>query len=274
MERSFTFFPHLRSFFRRPAVSGLMACALVAASATLLQSCGKKKSSSSEFSSECVVPDDQTGTFIGKWQIAPVPIAFHVDDFSASELNAITAAATTWNRFFAASMGFQSLDFLDGEGKLRTVAENKPLYNCSTVIFDPQTQEYNGVIVIYKQKFWGYADKATTIARTSTCPDGNHHFYSGFIEVNFETFFSAGKQAPDLESIMLHEFGHLLGLKHSCEETPGDGMPNCSSKSLPSSYKTASLYPAFGYNEKGEGEKRRKVNTNDQGRMNCLYKDP
>jgi len=271
MERIYTAF-HFRKQFRT-WVTGACVALLLGVIGASLGGCGNKKKSTTEFSTECVVPDDQTGTFIGKWKIAPVPIAFHVDDFSQAELNAMTNAATTWNNFFAASMGFQGIDFLDSDGNVRTVVESKPLYNCSTVIFDSSAEEYSGVIVIYKQKFWGYSDKATTIARTSTCPDGNHNFYSGFIEVNFETFFSPGKQMPDLESIMLHEFGHLLGLKHSCEETPGDGMPNCSSKTLPKEYKAASLYPAFGYSDKGEGEKRRKVNANDQNRMNCLYKD-
>jgi hypothetical protein len=200
-----------------------------------------------------------------------VPIAFHEGDFSDSEIQAMTKAADTWNQFFSGSLGYGGLDYHNEDGSIRTLNEAKPLYSCNNPIIDPQGGGYNGAIVIYKQSIWAYKDKSSTIARTSTCPDGTRHFYTGFIELNFESFFVAGKKQPDLESIMLHEYGHLLGLKHSCEGASLDGIPNCSDLTLNPNYRSASLFPTFGYSADGKGEQRRKVNQNDQSRMNCLY---
>ena len=70
---------------------------------------------------------------------------------------------------------------------------------------------------------------------------------------------------------MLHEFGHLLGLNHSCEGTPKEGVPNCNDPSLSSAYYSAVMYPVFGFYPSGQGEQRRELADNDQGRANCLY---
>jgi hypothetical protein len=94
------------------------------------------------------------------------------------------------------------------------------------------------------------------------------------MEVNYVNFFVNGNRVPDLQSIVLHEMGHLMGINHSCttDSTKSSGtFPFCSS-SMDPSYRSASLYPNFSFYSNGTGEIRRSLNDNDEGRMNCVYK--
>ena len=94
-----------------------------------------------------------------------------------------------------------------------------------------------------------------------------------YMELNYQGFFVSGRKVPDLQTIMLHEFGHLLGLYHSCDSgSTKAGTPNCLSGTLKTEYRDAVMFPVFGFNEDLTGEQKRELNENDQGRANCLYK--
>jgi len=88
------------------------------------------------------------------------------------------------------------------------------------------------------------------------------------MEINYANFFSAGKPMPDLQSIVTHELGHLLGLDHSCSGTATSGMPACNQANT--DYVNALMYPALGFNG-AQGQVSRTIRTNDQQRANCLY---
>jgi hypothetical protein len=91
------------------------------------------------------------------------------------------------------------------------------------------------------------------------------------IEINYQNFFVDGKKLPDLESIILHEFGHLMGLNHSCEAAAKTGVPSCNQSGLNPDYISASMYPVFAFSTDGTGEQKRDLGTNDESRANCLY---
>ena len=92
------------------------------------------------------------------------------------------------------------------------------------------------------------------------------------LELNYEGFFTEGKKQPDLQTIVLHEFGHLLGLQHSCEVNPKKpGVPNCTADDVNPDYLSALMYPQFSFFDDGTGEQKQSLFTNDQGRGNCLY---
>ena len=83
-------------------------------------------------------------------------------------------------------------------------------------------------------------------------------FTSAVMELNYVNFFRSGMPVPDLQSLVTHELGHLLGLNHSCVGAGCNGAP--------SDYINAIMFPSY-----NPGSIKRALNSNDQGRANCLY---
>lgn len=221
---------------------------------------------------DCRLPDDQSATLSGRWLGMPVPLAVKAGAFGPDETRAVTNAATSWNKFTEASMGFLAFGFGDASNPTQSNA-NKPSSLCAQAIL--REHDFTGNVVLYKHSQWPYKSKGV-IALTSFCPRPANPFpriYMAIMELNYQDFFVEGKPVPDLQSIMLHEFGHLLGLNHSCESTKKAGFPDCRDPELPQPYFSASLFPIFSFNESGLGEKRLALGENDQGRTNCLYQD-
>jgi hypothetical protein len=185
-------------------------------------------------------------------------------------MTAIVNAAATWNSFYGASLGMQALDY--GSASSPNTSNNpKPTSVCSASIV--KDGAFSGQVVIYKTTNWPYSSEA--IALTSFCPSPASPLplmYQAIMEVNYKNFFISGKRQPDLQTIVLHEFGHLMGLSHSCESSAKTGIPNCNDASLNPDYFTALMYPSFGFDSAGTGEQKRNLRSNDQGRANCLYK--
>jgi hypothetical protein len=91
------------------------------------------------------------------------------------------------------------------------------------------------------------------------------------MELNYRDFFVAGKKQPDYQSILLHEFGHLIGLGHSCEVGASAGYPDCNG-TIPQSIFESAMFPVVQFTGL-VGEQRRTLRENDMARANCLYSD-
>ena len=233
------------------------------AMAGLVLSCAGK---TADLSTQCVTNADQATLFKGHWTAHPIPLAVIVTDFSSSELDALDAAIQVWNDFFQQSKGFQL--YLSGSSDYSLMSAGSARYTsaniCSQSVIGPSG--FGGKIMIYKDlSGWNYG--SSVIALTSLCPvitanSTYRSFTSAMMEINYQNYFTNGNPVPDLQSIITHELGHVLGLDHSCT---GSGCTNA-----PDDYVSAVMYPTLGFTG-GQGVQKRELTTNDEDRANCLY---
>ncbi len=228
-----------------------------------MSGCGSK--SGKKVIKECVLAEDQSGTLSGRWPITPVPVALFTGAFSGSDEAAFSAAAAKWNSFYSSSKGFQLINQGGTSGIPR------PTNICSGSIVGGST--FSGSVTVYPvSENWPYGSEV--IALTTTCPvPGNElpTFTMAAMEINQQNFFGDAPKQPDIESIALHEFGHLVGLRHSCEGFEANGIPKCDSPSLNQAYLAAVMFPAVVFDSSGNGEVKRDLQQNDMERANCLY---
>jgi len=204
---------------------------------------------------------------MGHWASHPIPLAVEAADFTAAELTALKAAIATWNNFYKESKGFE-LYLSDSSSPLALTSSGGTRVSqgtvCSETLVGPNG--FTNKIMIYKTTAgWTYG--SSIMALTSTCPvitanSTYRKFVSAVMEINFQNYFNAGQPVPDLQSIVTHELGHMLGLNHSCTGTGCTGAPT--------NYTSAMMYPSLGFDGTA-GRVKRTLTTNDQERANCLY---
>ncbi len=226
----------------------------------------------------CNIPSDQTGTISGRWPVTPIPVAFHDGDFESTvELPALTGAMDTWNAFHTAASKINTLDY-GTAATPRTSSANNPNQSgslCAQSLI--QSSKFTGNVVIYKMGRWPNSYPPTAIALTTFCSIAQSPYkrmYMAVMEINYQNFFVSGMKNPDLQSIVLHELGHLEGLDHSCAAGTKAGFPNCNDPNLNADYGSlaASMFPNFSFDATtGDGQQKRILGKNDQERANCLY---
>lgn len=244
----------IRSRFRE--ISRGIVCALIFACAPQIE----------PIATECALNADQKTTLRGHWSVHPIPLAVQAVDFSASELVSVQAAINTWNTFFQESKGFSL--FLSGTSSLDVLGAGGGHPTTRTICSQQMVNEHGFTqhLMIYKvTSGWSYG--SAVIGLTSTCPVSTssslYPIYSaGMMEINFQNFFVAGQPVPDLQTIITHELGHLMGVDHSCS---GSGCA-----SAPEDYIQAVMYPSIGF-DGIQGRAKRVLQPNDQKRANCLY---
>jgi hypothetical protein len=224
---------------------------------------------------ECNIPADQSGTISGKWAVTPVPIAFFQGHFDTAEITEMTKAADSWNKFFTASKSFNTLDYGGTVDNARvSSAANSAQTGSLCANGLVQGNQFSGNVVIYKLARWpaSYAQNAIALTSFCTLPSKPYsRMYMAVMEINYQNFFIQGAKLPDLQSIFLHELGHLMGLNHSCEAASKNGVPNCNDPGLNPDYSAASMFPVFTFDQAGLGQQKRDLESNDQSRANCLY---
>ncbi len=234
---------------------------------------GCAHSSSNSIQTQCVLNSDQANTITGKWANHPIPLSIQAVDFSASEQQAISAAVNSWNTFFQASKqltiynagGTSTADFTVQNSSTRVSSATV----CNTPIITPSG--FSNYVYIYKMSS-GWSFGSSAIAVTSTCPVTSNvssqfqTMTAAVMNINYQNYFTGGNPVPDLQSILTHELGHLLGLAHSCGQMNNGSSVDCSNPD----YQSAIMYPYLGFNGSA-GIVKSQLQANDEERANCLY---
>lgn len=250
--------------------------------APMLVSCGPqfRKKKKPTTITECILPEDQSGSLRGKWSAVPgtpsvpmvLPLSLKSGDFTAAEASSIQAGIDSWNAHYSAAAGFQVMVRNPDRSNV-----SNPTKSTFTTTYPAITngQIFNKEVMVFKVKA-GWEEGSGTIAVTRLrFPSGSNNstatrFDTAIIDLNYQNFFGQGQVIPDLQSIITHEMGHLLGLRHSCSIASEAELPDCNGDLDPSYYE-ALLFPSFGVDRAGFGEIKRGLGENDMGRANCLY---
>lgn len=143
-----------------------------------------------------------------KWNKDQFPVELkYGDNFSASEIHAIESAGDSWSE--ATDNEFEFFDFLPS---MVSFKENVELYD-------------DNELGVYKLDTWPEDLPATALAVTQIYGEpGTDKSGKSYIKIdhadiliNYEyyNFVTDESWGYDLESIILHEMGHFLGLKHN-----------------------------------------------------------
>ncbi|MGZ3693798.1 MAG: hypothetical protein ACXWQO_06330 [Bdellovibrionota bacterium] len=236
---------------------------------------------------QCVLPSDQgRGSLEGSWATLPVPIVFD-NDFYLTDggeiVPSLRNAVGTWNTW-AVLRGYSGLAITNDGSGAAAGREMPTVTDCAQATYSSQVTD---VVGIWKISSSGqHANIRASCAPTTAGAPGrilptgvqgqtdwitlNGHISGASILLNFEEFNAPGKQRVDVESLLLHELGHVLGLLHSCngsttDSVDGTSAPACSS-GINNQYLDAVMFPFLEINLI-----RRKLGQNDYNRINCLY---
>lgn len=237
----------------------------------------------------CLIQEDQgQGSFWGQWATLPIPLVFDKDFYITDEgaaVGALRRAALTWNEW-ASLRGLRAFDIREEETQGRDIPE---ILGCDVMSY---AVDVTDVVGIWKIATHGFHrnQRDTCVPNPNTGELGRILYYdeisgSGVqgqtewisqnsritgatVLLNFEGFNAPGRQRVDVESLMLHELGHVLGLLHSCNGA-SDGSdrttaPACDN--APEVYRDAVMFPYLQV-----AQERRSLRKNEYDRINCIY---
>jgi hypothetical protein len=218
--------------------------------------CGRRLSES------CAVSQDQLDSFLPTLDSAPVRVMMDLD-FTAEQRVRIFEAVNTWNTWSKRTFG-KTL-FIASVTPTAFPYSSAESGSCSGRSGDPKS-----VAIVHEEDSgtWeGMGLKKNIPAATVRCTAGER-LVDQVMVVN-----PALVDQRQIQSIALHELGHVIGLDHSCMDGAGTGnYKGCSSLDEDHPYRSASMFPVlrgpsvmWGGPELKEGLKE-----NDTVRANCV----
>ena len=228
----------------------------------------------------CALPQDQgSGSYQGRWQTLPIPVAIDQDFYLADQggqAAQIRLAIQTWNEWarLRGKVAFTIVN--DGTG-LGAGAPIPVTTDCSRKTI---TDARPDVMGIWKIQAGGDGRNERTENNTPCklldtgiqgFTDWTVNATTGIISgasilLNFDEFNTSSGNTVDVQSLVLHELGHVLGLLHSCNPGNGDTTTAVACGQAPFRYLEAVMYFQLGLNEI-----RRQLRQNDYSRINCIY---
>jgi hypothetical protein len=236
----------------------------------------------------CALPKDQgVGSLHGAWSSLPVKLVLDNDFYVAdggAVLPSLRGSVQSWNTW-ATLRGFSGAYNLTNDGSGLAIPE---LTDCSQASYSASLPGTVGVWKIASAGF--HANRRASCGTNSDGSPGkllsfgvqgqtdwiiqNGRITGASVLLNFEDYNSPGKQPIDVQSLLLHELGHVLGLLHSCNGSSGGSVdsttaPACFTDGVLSAateYTNAVMFPFLQV-----GQLRQSLTQNDYNRINCLY---
>ena len=217
----------------------------------------------------CSLPKDQgRGSLHGQWANLPIPVVFDRDFYITDNgdiLPSLRGALQTWN-VWANLRGFNGAFSLKNDGSGLSAGLPIPeLTDCSQASYSASLPNTVGIWKISGP--FPHANRRDSCGTNSDGTPGkilpfgiqgqtdwiiqNGRIIGSSILLNFEDYNSPGKQRLDVESLLLHELGHVLGLLHSCNGSTGGSTDSTSAPACftggvltaPPQYATAVMFP-------------------------------
>jgi len=220
-----------------------------------------------------------------------VPVVFDRDFYVADNgeaVDALRGALQSWNAW-AGFRGMQAFSLKNDGTGLSAGRDIPDLTDCAAASYSSSVTDMVGI-----WKINGAGPRRNRRESCGNLPDGSPgkilpfgvqgqtdwiiisgQIVGASILLNFEDYNSPGKERIDVESLVLHEMGHVLGMLHSCNGSGGGGTDSTSAPACtngggvvtaPAQYANAVMFPFLQV-----GQERRQLQQNDYNRINCLY---
>lgn len=237
-------------------------------------------------------PAQGTGSFQGSWASLPIPLVLDRDFYLTDEgeaVNPLRNAAETWNAW-ARLRGTQAFRITSDGSGMSAGRDIPEITSCVQAAYSSAVTDVVGIWKIGTHGF--HRNQRESCGRDAVTGKLNRILYydevsgagvqgqtdwimqSGRITgasilLNFEGYNAPGRQRIDVESLLLHELGHVIGLLHSCNGSSGDAIDGTSSPpcgSAPDAFVDSVMFPYLQV-----GQERRDLKQNDYNRINCIY---